>query len=77
MRAPQIRLDWLKWIWMSLPNRLLLWFRSVLALPKASSTGLVWRRKRVREVGREGEGRCYCRGAASRQGQASGISLAC
>lgn len=43
MRAPQMWLVLLKWISISLPKRLLLWLRSVLALPKASRMGLVCR----------------------------------
>ena len=41
MRAPQMWLVLLKWISISLPKRLLLLLRSVLALPKASRMGLV------------------------------------
>jgi hypothetical protein len=41
MAAPEMALLALKWIWMSLPKRLLLWLRSVLALPNASKMGFV------------------------------------
>ncbi len=41
MVAPQMWCPWLKWIWITLPNRELLWLRKVLALPNASRMGLV------------------------------------